>query len=464
MINNKKLLISTALVSLIISSATHAQTTNAVDCTNIAGAAYISASNVCVGSNTAFISGGNTVSGNNARAAYQSSAYGNSATAVGPYAANWGEDSTNFDGNIYSTLESRTDQRLGTYRLNKVHGITTTLLFNSGGDEIGSTTYNPAGPGTLSTTYNTGFSSEDSVDHSEEYYSVDQKSTANYLNPIDFYQDYLSNSTGSISPFSLLGKDWGSAFDNERGSVAMGYNALATFGSNAIGNNSVATNYSNALGAGSFAQNGSSAIGYYSQALNLSNAMGYFAYAEDGSVAIGALSQALNNSVALGSGASATAVNSVALGSAASATAANSVALGSAASATAANSVALGFDSIANRANTVSVGSVGSERQITNVAPGTQGTDAVNLNQLNKVESKATSGIAMAMAMGGGANIPQGKNNAFTMAVGAFDTQQAVAASYATVVSPNAQINASVGYGMGGESQLGARIGTTFSW
>ena len=70
----------------------------------------------------------------------------------------------------------------------------------------------------------------------------------------------------------------------------------------------------------------------------------------------------------------------------------------------------------------------------------------------------------MAMAMGGGANIPQGKNNAFTMAVGAFDTQQAVAASYATVVSPNAQINASVGYGMGGESQLGARIGTTFSW
>ena len=445
---NKK--ICCALILAASTSFTSIKSANAVDCTNIAGAAYISASNVCVGSNTAFIWGGNTVSGNNARAANQSSAYGNSATAVGPYAANWGEDSTNFDGNIYSTLESRTDQRLGTYRLNKVHGITTTLLFNSGGDEIGSTTYNPAGPGTLSTTYNTGFSSEDSVDHSEEYYSVDQKSTANYLNPIDFYQDYLSNSTGSISPFSLLGKDWGSAFDNERGSVAMGYNALATFGSNAIGNNSVATNYSNALGAGSFAQNGSSAIGYYSQALNLSNAMGYFAYAEDGSVAIGALSQALNNSVALGSGASATAVNSVALGSAASATAANSV--------------ALGFDSIANRANTVSVGSVGSERQITNVAPGTQGTDAVNLNQLNKVESKATSGIAMAMAMGGGANIPQGKNNAFTMAVGAFDTQQAVAASYATVVSPNAQINASVGYGMGGESQLGARIGTTFSW
>lgn len=432
---NKK--ICCALILAASTSFTSIKSANADDCTNIDGALYIGVSNVCVGNNTAFISGGNTVSGNNARAAYQSSAYGNSATAVGPNDANWGEDSTNIDGNIYSTLESRTDQRLGTYRLNKVHGITTTLLFNSGGDEIGSTTYNPAGDGTLSTvTYNTGFSSEDIVDYTEDYYSVDQKSTANYLDPIDFYQDYLSNNTGSISPFSLLGKDWSSDYDNERGSVAMGYNALATFGSNAIGNNSVATNYSNALGAGSFAQNGSSAIGYYSQALNLSNAMGYFAYAEDGSVAIGTLSQALNGSVALGSGASATA----------------------------ANSVALGFDSIANRANTVSVGSVGSERQITNVAPGTQGTDAVNVNQLNKVESKATSGIAMAMAMGGGANIPQGKNNAFTMAVGAFDTQQAVAASYATVVSPNAQINASVGYGMGGESQLGARIGTTFSW
>ena len=462
---NKK--ICCALILAASTSFTSIKSANAVDCSNNFGDPYISSSNVCVGVNTAFIWGGNTVSGNNARAAYQSSAYGNSATAVGPYDANWGEDDTNFnfDGNIYSTLQSRTDQRLGTYRLNKVHGITTTLLFDSIGQEIGFRTYDPAGPGTVSSiTYNDGFSSEDSVDYTEEYYSVDQKSTANYLDPIDFYQDYLSNNTGYYSPFSLLGKDWSSDYDNERGSVAMGYNALATFGSNAIGNNSVATNYSNALGAGSFAQNGSSAIGYYSQALNLSNAMGYFAYAEDGSVAIGTLSQALNNSIALGSSASATAANSVALGSSASATEANSLALGSNASATAANSVALGFASIANRANTVSVGSVGSERQITNVAPGTQGTDAVNLNQLNKVESKATSGIAMAMAMGGGANIPQGKNNAFTMAVGAFDTQQAVAASYATAVSPNAQINASVGYGMGGESQLGGRIGTTFSW
>ena len=32
----------------------------------------------------------------------------------------------------------------------------------------------------------------------------------------------------------------------------------------------------------------------------------------------------------------------------------------------------------------VSVGSVGAERQITNVAPGVEGTDAVNVDQLNQ--------------------------------------------------------------------------------
>ena len=90
--------------------------------------------------------------------------------------------------------------------------------------------------------------------------------------------------------------------------------------------------------------------------------------------------------------------------------------------------------------------------------------EAKGMNKGGKTSCYAKGGVVKKMAMGGGANIPQGKNNAFTMAVGAFDTQQAVAASYATVVSPNAQINASVGYGMGGESQLGARIGTTFSW
>ena len=65
-----------------------------------------------------------------------------------------------------------------------------------------------------------------------------------------------------------------------------------------------------------------------------------------------------------------------------SATGVNSVAIGGAASASAANSVALGSNSVANRANAVSVGAAGSERQIINVANATNGTDAVNLQQL----------------------------------------------------------------------------------
>src|SRR5690606_32820414 len=48
------------------------------------------------------------------------------------------------------------------------------------------------------------------------------------------------------------------------------------------------------------------------------------------------------------------------------------------------SSVALGQGSVADRDHTVSVGSAGNERQITNVAAGTEGTDAVNLDQLEE--------------------------------------------------------------------------------
>jgi autotransporter adhesin len=73
------------------------------------------------------------------------------------------------------------------------------------------------------------------------------------------------------------------------------------------------------------------------------------------------------------------------------ATGANSVAIGGAANATAANSVALGANSVASRANAVSVGAVGAERQIINVANGTNGTDAVNLQQLQAMGANINS-------------------------------------------------------------------------
>jgi autotransporter adhesin len=75
------------------------------------------------------------------------------------------------------------------------------------------------------------------------------------------------------------------------------------------------------------------------------------------------------------------------------------------------NSVAIGANSNdGGRSNVVSVGCENQQRQITNVAPGTQGTDAVNLNQLNsaiggvqhqisQVARDAYSGVAAAMAM-----------------------------------------------------------------
>jgi trimeric autotransporter adhesin len=94
-------------------------------------------------------------------------------------------------------------------------------------------------------------------------------------------------------------------------------------------------------------------------------------------------------------GAVATGTHSTALGALASATGAQATAIGSGAKASAANSVALGANSVADRDNTVSVGSAGNERQVTNVAAGTQGTDAVNVDQMNQ---GITQGVSQANA------------------------------------------------------------------
>ncbi|MBB3261555.1 autotransporter adhesin [Paraburkholderia bannensis] len=76
---------------------------------------------------------------------------------------------------------------------------------------------------------------------------------------------------------------------------------------------------------------------------------------------------------------------------AAVASGAHATAVGPNAVASGANSVALGANSVADRDNTVSVGSAGNERQITNVAAGTAGTDAVNVDQLNAMQSSSQS-------------------------------------------------------------------------
>ena len=116
----------------------------------------------------------------------------------------------------------------------------------------------------------------------------------------------------------------------------------------------------------------------------------------------------------------ATGQNATAAGSAALATGQNATALGYAATVSGSNSVSLGAKSDdEGRSNVVSVGATGAERQVSNVAPGTQGTDAVNVNQLNTglgnvatqlrnelkgVSKDANAGAAAAIAM---ANMPQ---------------------------------------------------------
>nr|WP_246290932.1 YadA-like family protein [Paraburkholderia fynbosensis] len=152
------------------------------------------------------------------------------------------------------------------------------------------------------------------------------------------------------------------------------------------------------------------------------------------------------HSIAAGANARATGASSTAIGASANASGNNAAALGAAANASADNSVALGHGSVADRANAVSVGTAGQERQIINVAAGVQGTDAVNVNQLQQTAGGALSqanrytddqirsarrdgygGTAAALAIAG---LPQAVipgRGMFAMAGGTYGGQSALA-------------------------------------
>ena len=172
--------------------------------------------------------------------------------------------------------------------------------------------------------------------------------------------------------------------------VAVGPYAAATgYGSTSLGELALALgNGSTAIGASSTASGllstamglGSRATGTASTATGAESTSSGIA-----STADGAFSNASGQeSTALGYASTASGLNSAALGSASTASGMNSAAVGVNSVAKGSNSVALGQGSVSNRANSVSVGNsaTGMTRQITNVAAGTQGTDAVNLNQL----------------------------------------------------------------------------------
>lgn len=97
-----------------------------------------------------------------------------------------------------------------------------------------------------------------------------------------------------------------------------------------------------------------------------------------------------NFATANGANATAKGAKTSALGANTKASAENATAVGAGATATAKNSIAIGADSVADEADTVSVGKTSATRKIANVTAGVKGTDAVNVDQLNKAKSDLT--------------------------------------------------------------------------
>jgi autotransporter adhesin len=201
------------------------------------------------------------------------------------------------------------------------------------------------------------------------------------------------------------------------------------------------------------------------------------------SVAAGANAQATGgNAVAIGANSLANAANATSLGANSVASGVNATALGAAANASADNSVALGQSSVADRANTVPVGAVGQERQITNVAAGVQGTDAVNVKQLQQSFSGAVSqansytddqirsarrdsygGTASAMAMAG---LPQAilpGHGMVAMAGGTYAGQSALAVGVSQISETGKWVYKVQGT-TDSRGQFGASIGAGMHW
>lgn len=180
--------------------------------------------------------------------------------------------------------------------------------------------------------------------------------------------------------------------------------------------------------------------------------------------------------------------NSSAAGFGATATAAGSVALGSGASSTGAGPIAIGQGSRdGGVARVVSVGDIGAERRITNVGPGVNGTDAVNLNQLQasasgfqnslnnlqselngvafdirRAERRANGGTAGAMAVAG---LPQAFTPGKGMiagAIGGWSDQVAFAIGASKIVGDNTVVKVGGSYNTQSVGGFNAGVGFQF--
>src|SRR4249919_3986569 len=227
-----------------------------------------------------------------------------------------------------------------------------------------------------------------------------------------FYSMAIGGNASTTSPFATAIGSFSVAQGWE--SAAFGNAALATdFFGTALGSTANATGVAaTALGSYSLAfGDGNTAVGYHSMVMDWNDEHADIGGIVVNGTALGSESGANWEGAAFGYNAWARNTGSVAMGDNAWAQSDDGVAIGRFAqvTSTGTNSVAIGAGSVADRANTVSVGASADwtddvtfathtaiDRQITNVAAGTEGTDAVNLDQLTAVETKADTAMTAA--------------------------------------------------------------------
>ncbi|HMC46385.1 MAG TPA: YadA-like family protein, partial [Caballeronia sp.] len=172
-----------------------------------------------------------------------------------------------------------------------------------------------------------------------------------------------------------------------------------------------------------------------------------------------------DHAVVIGGGATGTGDGTIAIGGNAGASGKDSIAIGNGATAPNANSVALGAGSTTDRDNSVSVGSADQQRQITNVAAGTQGTDAVNLNQMNSavggIARKAYSGIAAATALTMIPDVDANKTLSIGIGGGTFQGYAATAIGGTARITQNIKVRVGAGWSAAGTT-VGA--GASYQW
>ena len=126
---------------------------------------------------------------------------------------------------------------------------------------------------------------------------------------------------------------------------------------------------------------------------------------------------------------------------------------------------------MASTPNSVSFGAPGSPRVLSNVAPGVGPNDVATFGQLTSVASgissqvnRTNSGVARAMAMGGGF-LPDNKKFALAANYGAFGGESGLAVTGLYRLTGDAVLTGSAGYGMGPDAgQFGGRAGVQFAW